>query len=79
MSVKNSYKIKPPTDVPKTRSKKLTVKVIDIKNEIPSDFKVDQIIAEIESDKIEKEPIIFGRGPQAQVKFSEKNIFVAEK
>ena len=40
---------------------------------------MDQVIAEIESDKIEKEPIVFGRGPQAHIKFSDKNIFVAEK
>ena len=50
MSVKNSYKIKPPTEVPKTKSKTLTVKVIDIKNEIPSDFQIYQTIAEIKSD-----------------------------
>lgn len=35
---RQSMKIKPPTDVPKTKSKKLVVQVIDIKSEINSSF-----------------------------------------
>jgi hypothetical protein len=45
-----SSKIKPPVDLPKTKPRILKVQVIDIKNEIPSNFKVEEIIAEITSD-----------------------------
>ena len=58
-------KIRPPTELPKTKSKKLTVKVIDIKTEIPTQFKVGDIIAEIDSELVEKDTVIFGRGDTA--------------
>lgn len=59
---RQSMKIKPPTDVPKTKSKKLVVQVIDIKSEINSSFQANQIIAELDSEDIKNNPVIFGRG-----------------
>jgi hypothetical protein len=34
-----STKIRPPTEFPKNKGKLLTVKVIDVKAEVPSEFK----------------------------------------
>ena len=40
---------------------------------------MDQIIAVLESDQVELRPIIFGKGDEADIKFSSKNLFVADK
>lgn len=64
--------------MPKVKSKKLTVTVIDIKAEVSSNYKVNQVIAELNSEEVEKRPIIFGKGEKADVKFDETNLFLAD-
>ena len=65
--------------MPKTKPKKLVIKVMDIKSEVKSDFQINDIIAEISSDEVERKAVIFGRGENADVRFSGDNAFIADE
>ncbi|CDW72418.1 UNKNOWN [Stylonychia lemnae] len=77
-NMRHSSKVKSAIEHSKAKPKILKVQVIDIKSEVPSAFEISQNIAEITSDQAEKRPIVFGRGENADVRFSEDNIYIAE-
>mmetsp|Transcript_13973 Transcript_13973/g.13580 ORF Transcript_13973/g.13580 Transcript_13973/m.13580 type:complete len:90 (-) Transcript_13973:61-330(-) len=60
------------------KSKKLVVTVIDIKTEVPSNFKINDVIAELDSEEIKINPVVFGKGANATVKFSGDNMYIAD-
>ncbi len=78
-SLRQSAKIKPPVDVPKTKAKKLIVTVIDIKSEVPSSFQINEVIASIDSELSKDNPVIFGKGETADIKFRDDNVYLADR
>ncbi len=46
---------------------------------MPTEFKVDDIIVQIQSDEAEVNPFVFGKGEEANVKFSDSNEYIAKK
>ena len=62
---------------PLTKPKILKVSVIDVKSEVPTEFKINQDIAEIHSDLAEKKPVVFGKGEGADIRFADDNIYIA--
>ena len=55
---------------PKCKRKILRFVVADIKKDIVTDYKAGDVIAEIDAETAEKTPFIFGKGPDANIKFS---------
>jgi len=56
----------------------LVITCVDVKAEVKSSYKKDQVIAEIDAFEASKRPFIFGKGPNSDIKFDPENEFIAD-
>mmetsp|Transcript_29442 Transcript_29442/g.21899 ORF Transcript_29442/g.21899 Transcript_29442/m.21899 type:complete len:90 (-) Transcript_29442:477-746(-) len=61
------------------KSKKMIVTVVEIKSGVPSSFQVNDVIAELDSEEVKANPVTFGKGSNATIKFAEDNIYIADE
>jgi len=57
----------------------LKVMVVDVKPDIPTEYKANEVIAVIDSEKAAAEGVIFGKGPRAHIQFASSNEFIGEE